>query len=44
MPFYFASYLQPTVFLTAAVMLPPAIIAMVSVAPTLSPLYARLRH
>jgi len=40
-PFYFASYLQPTVFLTAAVMLFPAIIAMVFMAPTLSALHAR---
>jgi len=40
-PFYFATYLQPTVFLTAAVLMFPSIIAMVFTPPTFATLHAR---
>jgi len=40
-PFYFATYLQPTVFATAAVMMFPSIIAMVFMPPSYATLHGR---
>jgi predicted MFS family arabinose efflux permease len=40
-PFYFAAYLQPTVFMTAAILLFPSVCALVYTPPTFAVLHAR---